>query len=240
MTAPGGLLFTLDSPNRMPGGRFGSGVASVPDTDGDGINDILVGASGETFNGRRAGRAYLFSGASGALLLQLASAAPKRNGNFGQSVAGLGDVDGDGRGDLAVGAPLEDNLSEPNPGSVYIYSGATGALLQALHSPNAQAEGLFGNRVSRVPDVDADGADDVLVGAGFKFDLAGRAYVFSGRTGELLYTLVSPNESSLGLFGLAVSGVYDADGDGRGDLIIGAQNEGPGGRAHVFSGGSEL
>ena len=241
--ASGTSLFALSSPNRMQGGHFGSGLAAVPDTDGDGINDILVGASGETFNKTGAGRAYLFSGATGDLLLELGSPAPKRAGSFGEDVAGLADVDGDGRGDLAVGAPQEDNLAQPNAGSVYIFSGATGALLQTLHSPNAQAQGLFGNNVSRLHDVDADGADDLVVSAPFEFAQAGRAYVFSGGTGELLYALVSPHEESSGFFGSAVSGVDDADGDGRGDLIIGADYEGGDGtpgRAYVFSGGSDL
>ena len=94
-----------------------------------------------------------------------------------------------------------------------------------------------------VEDVDGDGRGDLLVGAdGGRDDFDGRAYLFSGATGALLYSLEGPSnpDGSRSAFGSAVAGVADVDGDGFGDLLIGAQGQDDGapgaGRAYLFSG----
>jgi hypothetical protein len=95
--------------------------------------------------------------------------------------------------------------------------------------------------------VNGDGHDDVVVGAwsedpGASPEASGRAYVFDGQTGNLLHTLVSPNEEVDGFFGYSASGAGDVNGDGYDDVVIGASGENPGsiqggaGRAYVFSG----
>jgi hypothetical protein len=128
---------------------------------------------------------------------------------------------------------------------------AAQALLHEPISPNEEFQGYFGQSVAGVPDVDGDGIADLLVGAvyedpGTSPEDAGRAHVFNGASGALLYTLASPNEQSIGYFGMSVSGVEDVDGDGRGDLLVGAPSEDPGtspaaaGRAYLFSGSSVL
>ncbi len=241
-------LLTLAPPDSLGGGRFGDAVAGVPDTDADGVDDILVGASVSDVDGiDQAGRAFLLSGASGNILLALTSPTPENFGRFGGEVAAAGDVDGDGRGDLLVGAAGESD--EPSlsfsAGRAYVFSGATGALLRTLASPNPEAFGSFGISISEVPDTDGDDMADHLVGAtgetvGGAF-FAGRAYLFSGTTGALLLTLTSPNAESTGRFGGAVAGVSDANGDGRGDLLVGAPGEtiaddADAGRAYLFSG----
>jgi hypothetical protein len=93
-----------------------------------------------------------------------------------------------------------------------------------------------------VPDVSGDGRGDLLVGAYYEtvgLQEAGRAYLFSGATGALLRVLSSPNPESVGWFGWEVAAVPDAEGDGRADLVVGAQAEDGGavnaGRAYVFS-----
>ncbi len=200
----GGLLRTFRSPN--PEGfydtHFGWAVAGVPDADGDGRGDLLVGAPKEDTdgdpNGRDdQGRAYLFSGAMGTLLLTLQSPNSSPVGNFGSAVAGLSDVDGDGRGDLLVGARYENPGTSPAyAGRAYVFSGASGALLFELRSPNEEEGGYFGLSVSGVADANGDGRRDLLVGAtgedGGAVN-AGRSYVFSGATGQILHTLESPN-----------------------------------------------
>ncbi len=235
--ASGTLIRTIPSPSGF--GDFGQAVSGVPDADGDGTVDLLVGAPAEG-----SGKAYLFSGASGALLATLSSTNPIFSGEFGLTVAGVPDVDGDGRGDLAVGAPRENvNSDFSGGGRTYLFSGATGKLLRELVSPNVEAAGLFGWSVAGVPDLDGDGRGDLLVGARNE-DRSGRAYLISGSTGALIYELTSPNEESGGRFGQAASGVPDADGDGLADLLIGAPSEDPGaspfsaGRAYLFSGSS--
>ncbi|MEL6615521.1 MAG: integrin alpha, partial [Bacteroidota bacterium] len=192
----------------------------------------------------------LFVLASGAAaqapLYELASPNEESSGTFGQAVSGVGDVDGDGRGDFVVGSLDDPGASPSSAGRAYVFSGATGALLHTLVSPNEESNGLFGSSVSGAGDVDSDGRDDIIVGAEFEDpgaspSAAGRAYVFSGATGALLFTLMSPNEEQSGLFGSSVSGAGDVDGDGRADIAVGARFEDPGaspgaaGRVYVFS-----
>ncbi|HEX8384823.1 MAG TPA: T9SS type A sorting domain-containing protein [Rubricoccaceae bacterium] len=173
----------------------------------------------------------------------LTSPNPTLAGRFGEAVAGVADLDGDAIGDLLVGAAAEDVGGVDQSGRVYVYSGGTGVRLRTLLSPNSEAGGRFGDAVASVPDADGDGKPDILVGAshedGGGTD-AGRAYLFSGATGLTLRTLQSTSPESEGLFGFSVAGVSDADGDGRGDLLVGAPQEDGGvedsGRAYFFSG----
>ena len=71
-------------------------------------------------------------------------------------------------------------------------------------------------------------------------NMAGRAYIFSGSDGTLLSTLVSPKEQVSSIFGESVSGIPDVDGDGRGDVVVGAYGEDLGGRAYIFATGPEI
>jgi hypothetical protein len=232
-----GVLHTLTSPSPETGGFLGTSVAEVPDADSDGVSDLLVGAPGEDGGAPGAGRAYLFSGSDGSLLHTLTSPNAEFDGQFGVSVAGVPDADGDGTGDLLVGAWHEDGGAD-NAGRAYLFSGADGSLLYSLTSPNAEQGGDFGASVAGVTDVNGDGAGDLLIGTEGEdggAQNAGRAYLFSGIDGTLLHTLTSTNPAVTGLFGRAVAGVPDTDGDGRADLLIGARNESPK-RAYLFSG----
>ena len=233
--ATGALLHVLEPPG--PAASFGLASAAVPDTDGDGIADLLIGAPRQSVRGMsNIGRAYLYSGATGELLQELEVFFNNGNKFFGQAVAGVPDLDGDGRGDLLIGAP--------NRARVYLFSGATGELVRTLEGPRR-----FGLSVSGVPDVDGDGRGDLLIGAQEvggeslfgNLRTIGRAFLYSGATGELLLELGSPKPDSDSNFGQAVAGVPDVDGDGGGDLLIGATYDFVGGedvtgRAYLFSG----
>jgi hypothetical protein len=156
-------------------------------------------------------------------------------------------VNGDGRGDVVVGAYQEDPGGSPtDAGRAYIFDGSTGALLETLASANEELESYFGRSVSGVSDLNVDGSGDVVIGAynedpGASPSNAGRAYIFDGSTGALLETFMSPNEEAGGWFGYSVSGVLDVDSDGHGDVVIGARREDPGtspfeaGRAYIVS-----
>ena len=88
------------------------------------------------------------------------------SGFFGFSVSGVPDADGDGRGDLLVGAPSENvAIGASGAGRAYLLSGATGALLRTLVSPNPPFRGLFGISVSGVPNTAGDGRGGLLIGA---------------------------------------------------------------------------
>lgn len=232
----------------------GSMVAGVPDVNGDRRGDIVVGAPSESLgvSPAGAGRAYIFSGANGALLRTLKSPVDEEFGGFGGSVAGVADVNGDGRGDVIIGAGSEDPGRSPmDCGRAYLFSGATGKLLRKLSSPAPQAFGLFGHYVSGVPDVNGDGRGDVLVGAMSESTVPnvsyteGRAYLFSGATGARLRTFTSPKPVQLGHFGEVVVGIPDVNGDRRGDILITAPGHDPAsslalasGMAYLYSGAS--
>src|SRR5690606_4456150 len=131
-------------------------------------------------------------------------------GAFGAHVAGIPDLDGDGFGDLAVGAPAEyEDIDIWQSGRVHVYSGATGTLLYSLDSPNPDVQGHFGLAVAGVEDLDGDGRGEILVGAAFENGWRGNAYLFSGATGELLRTLTSPSDG-IAAFGAAVTALPDA------------------------------
>ncbi len=235
-------LGTLASPNKQPGGYYGWDVAAVPDMDGDGVNEYAIGAFNENIGRKGAGRVYVYNGATGALLLELASPNRNRGGGFGYSIAGLHDIDGDLKGDIAVGAPYETTgAGETHAGRVYIFSSATGKVLHTLVSPNAERYGWFGFSIARLQDMNGDGRDDLLVGAPSEnpnddFFSAGRCYVYNTVNGALQYEISSPNEEDGDVFGWSVAGLDDVNGDGNGDFVIGAYVENDTGRAYIYSG----
>ncbi len=220
--ATGDLLHELAPPEEGTV-NFGAAVSGVPDVDGRG--DLLVGAdfAGPGTGPEFAGRAYLFSGATGALLRTLASPNERRSGFFGRAVSGVPDADGDGRSDLLVGAPGE-RVGGNDAGRIYLFSGATGALLFAKSGVRSLGEAVAG-----VPDVDGDGRGDVIVGdpdafviaGGMALTRAGRAWLYSGATGTLLYDLQAPEPRQQAQFGSAVAALPDTDGDGVADLLVG-------------------
>lgn len=239
----GGVVFhAIEPPLPQINGNFGEFVSGVGDADGDGYDDILVGAFKEYGGITHSGKAYLYSGENGGLLDQLLSPDPEMWGWFGTSGAGIDDIDGDGCADLLIGACRE-NGGASYSGRVHIFSGQAGEPMYSLQSLNPVSSGWFGYSVSGAGDVDADGSPDVVIGATYEdapYNRSGRAYVFDGFSGNLKYDLKSPNAIEDGCFGVAVCGIGDVDGDGCGDIAVGAQNDhGPAtysGRVYVFSG----
>ena len=147
--------FEFTSPNPEQS-RFGIDAAGVPDVDGDGITDFLIGSDDEEgLTGLPGvGRAFVYSGADGLLLHEIHGPSGAATGFFGHTVAGISDLDGDGRGELAIGAIGEDDAGHLDAGRVYVFSGATGTLLYGLSSPHVQAAGAFGVALAEVDDLD--------------------------------------------------------------------------------------
>lgn len=220
--------------------RFGWSVAGIGDVNADGKSDFIVGAPTADPGGRTdAGSAFVYSGADASLLYRKDGVAA--GDQFGNTVAGVGDVNGDGKPDFAVGAFLASPSGYLNAGSAYVYSGADGSLIYEKHG--AAPYYYFGQSVAGCGDVNADGAPDFIVGApratGNSIVLAGAAYIYSGATGSLLLEKGGPVMGSM--FGYSVAGGTDANGDGRPDVIIGADWADPGGltdagAAYVYSG----
>ena len=210
------------------GDAFGWVGVNAGDVDGDGVNDLIIGANGSSAGGNGSGRAYVYSGSSGNLLRIFTGST---GWALGAAVAGAGDVDGDGLADLIVGGP------GAGAGRAIVYSGSDGSVLYNL---TGEAGGdAFGVAVNGADDVDADGYADFIVGAtghSTAGAAAGRAYVYSGQSGALLYTKDGRNPG-LNL-GSACDGVRDVDHDGYDDFAVGAMNAGAGstGRVYVYSG----
>ncbi len=203
----------------LAGQRFGASLARLGDVDGDGRDDLIVGAWSASFPGAsQAGLARVLSGASGATLRD--HRGDSVQDHFGWSVAGLGDVDADLVLDYAVAAIDDDNFGGSS-GSVRVFSGASGAVIRTLNGD--AAEQLFGSSIARVPDADGDGRDDIAIGAPYFASRAEPGYVrlFSGATGVALWT--TNGSADYDQFGCAVAGLLDLDGDGRGEVVCGAR-----------------
>lgn len=149
-------------------------------------------------------------------------------GVFGSDVARVGDIDGDGRADLVVGAPGETVGQADSAGRAYVLSTKDSERLQTLTASDPDPGGEFGTAVAGVGDVNGDTVPEVVVGApGAPVDgvEAGRVYLFDGETGDTLRTFASPNAWHNGQFGAAVARVEDRDGDSISDVLIGAPGE---------------
>jgi hypothetical protein len=234
--ATGLRLFTFASPTQEPDGSFGDDVASISDLDGDGRSELLISATREDGGSVDAGRVYIFSSVTGALLATMQSPNPDFGGDFGDCVSAVPDVNGDGVADIAVGAPAENPGTSPsNCGRAYLFSGATRLLLRQFQSPGQEIDGAFGESICGVPDVNNDGFGDVVVGAprenpNFTPGDCGRVHIYSGASGVFIQRLIPPTQQTGGNFGYSVAWCPDATGDGRPEILVGAWHE------HVVSG----
>ena len=224
----GEVIFTLSA--NPPDSGFGLSLSDAGDVNADGIADIAVGNLKGDGTGAypNPGEAWIFSGADGTVLYDFQG--EHTNSKFGASVAGIGDIDGDGYGEFLVGSPdyLLDYVDKG--GRLYVYSGRDGSLIQSLDGIRNTSE--LGAQVSRAGDVNRDGVPDYLAldpgyWTGPSCNTFGAVLVISGRTGRTLYHFDDTFGPITEL--TALDGGADVDGDGRPEVAIGFDVDDEGG-----------
>ncbi len=244
--------------------RYGYVVSTAGDVNGDGYADVIVGAPTYSNGAQFEGRIYLYFGAASGLSTTAvwSDEGDTADANLGSSVAAAGDINGDGFGDLIVGGWYYYDNHTRNTGKVYVYLGSANG-----PSPNANwlatsdhLDSQLGHAVSGAGDVNGDGYADIVFGA-YGYDVnpgtpsnypEGQAYVYFGSAAGLgpngtpanadwVYTGDIDHDAGVGV---ALGPAGDVNGDGYGDLAIGAPgyNSGLGfgqGRAYVFFGSSQ-
>ncbi len=230
--------------SNQAGAQFGYSVASAGKVDFGPFADILIGAPlFDVVVGDNKGAAFLWEGSAGGPAVPGIpgtaswSAVGDDGDRYGWSVASAGDVNGDGFGDVIVGAPQADVPdAETNEGRAFVYLGAPGGLVLAApaawtaesNQPNAQ----LGYSVASAGDVDDDGYADVILGAPFYDDAlganSGQAFLWHGSAADLGADGTPANAHWSGTvqagsqFGISVASAGDVNGDDNADVIVGA------------------
>jgi hypothetical protein len=213
--------------------QSGISVSSAGDVNGDGLADLIVGASGAVSN---AGRSYVVFGKTGSGAFDLSSIAALGVGGFvingqcandysGASVSSAGDVNGDGLADLIVGASQSDPTAGANAGRSYVVFGKTAGSSIELSAVAAGKGGFVingqcaddksGFSVSSAGDVNGDGLADLIVGASSSDPAtgtaAGRSYVVFGKTAT---TAINLSAVAAGTGGFVINGQCASDSSG--------------------------
>ena len=231
-----------------PNARMGSDVGGGGDINGDGYADLVVGARLYSSGQAQEGAVYVWFGGAGgpATVADWSTQSNVGGAQLGESVAFLGDVNGDGYGDIGAGAPEYDDGSFADAGAAFVWLGsASGPATSASWSFGAwqvNGFGAFGDAIAGAGDVNGDGYDDVIVGAPQSIQFTtneGRASLFLGQPSAVGLP-VTPDWEMFGggdsaLAGTSVAG-GNLNGDGYSDVVVGSPGWDGSGRVTVFPG----
>ncbi len=196
------------------GDGFGAALATISDLDGDGHRELVIGVAGAVARTTLPARTEVHSGLTGVLLFTINVAAASVPLFDVMTLASAGDVDGDGKEDIAV------SLGAPSPTTtgtvIRLYSSNGGSLIRTLIAPPSAQSSILGIALAAPGDVDGDGITDLAAGLASTSPSQGALVFFSGATGAILRQIVGP----LG-FGASHAAVGDWNGDGVGDVVAG-------------------
>jgi hypothetical protein len=247
-TPPTAIEWTLNGTETD--GKLGFSVSTAGDLDADGYADFVAGEPGHSGGVNGDGRALVVHGRATSLTSVAYDQAVTGGtvGRFGNCVAAAGDVNGDGLGDLLVGAPYE-NANVSFDGQAYLFYGAASRALVAstLVREGNQTDARAGNTVAGIGDVNHDGYADIAIAAPY-YDNgaaanAGRVTVYHGSDGEVTnftnWTLLGTQADAH--LGSGLCGAGDVNGDGYDDLAVGSPawdgDQAGEGRVEIFHGG---
>lgn len=219
----------------FPESRLGASVSGVRDMDQDGTPDVLIGAPGAEFGFlTNQGAVFAYSGATGALLFRWDGSG--NQDRLGLSVSGAQDVNHDGRPEILAGAGTASPGGRSGAGSIYLYSGATGATLHQWDGEEAFDN--LGFALAGAGDVNGDQVPDLLLGAPHASPngnfIAGKAYVASGIDGTILQTWEGQNAGDT--LGSALDRAGDLNEDGLENVLVGLSGTNQGrGQVRIYS-----
>jgi hypothetical protein len=215
----GSVLRTFKPPRVR--NSFGWYLAETDDLDGDREHDLVVGnLQGNDGAGDPLSEVFLLSSGTGEVLHQWKE--EDRSRAFGEVVTGIGDLDEDRRGEIAIGSPRTSVARDDLAGDVQVFSSKTGKELRRWSGK--QGGERYGRMVASAGDINGDGVDDVAIGAPHYRDGArdyvGRVEVRSGRSGDVLVEWIGEQAESW--FGWHIRKAPDPGGLGRPALLIGS------------------